>query len=245
MSEASGPETVNRYPMLYVGRGLYGVQKFVAEAEKLGVNRALPERIVGSLMWGDPVLLGEWRPNMEAQRATMLLSMMDSDAPIREPHSNKGLRFKRIGGAQVFGYFRVTGLNFTGPEAAKEALIAILDVVETVAVNQKVARQCGSYEIGSTSFVRDTIADIVEKAQVIETMMNIRFKWFVTGKFEPFGPLDLADAKFSRGVVGLAFDAPLDLNDAKFEGEGTQHPVSFLYDYNRRIYLRKDSKEVQ
>src|SRR5439155_10860494 len=120
----------------------------------------------------------QWAPNVVAQRATITrqVSLTDDASFAEQTRGNRGLRFKRFGAAEVFGYFRVTGLNMTGTPRMKDELTAALDVIETFhGAGMHVSRRCGSYVVESTSYVRDTIAEIMEKAAVVEAAHGLRF----------------------------------------------------------------------
>ena len=47
-----------KYFLHYVGNRLYPKETFIAEAEKIGVNRCVPLMFMHRLHWGDKILLG-------------------------------------------------------------------------------------------------------------------------------------------------------------------------------------------
>ena len=51
-----------KYKLHYVGSKLYPKEVFIKEAQKLGVNRCLPTKIIKKLKWGDRILLGTYVP---------------------------------------------------------------------------------------------------------------------------------------------------------------------------------------
>ncbi len=219
------------YNLLYVGQGLYSVPQFEAEAEKHGVARAMPARIVKTLKWGDSILLAQWVPDREKQR--------DSRQTQTTLEGQEGtVHYKRFGSANVFGYFNVTGLNMGNvPDEAKKALTSMLRVVRIQdhgPGGMPVTRRCGSYVVGSTAFVDDTIEEILTKAAEVEQAMDVKFKWFVTGPFTKIDEIVLDPAKFSRGVVKVEVEGYLP--------EGEFEPgVSFVYDYKRKMYQPKET----
>ncbi len=219
------------YNLLYVGK-LYGIARFEAEAEKHGVARALPASIVGTLKWGEACILAQWQPDREAQRTFHQASLVEGEAPTKH--------FKRIGSAKVFGLFHVTGLNMDAPPEAKAALAGRLNIERTVEYGpggMTVSRACGSYGIGATHFVSDTIAEIIEKAKDIERETGATFKWFAAGRYVRVDhPVILDPCKFTRGVLKVEVDGDL-LPSDEFEPA-----INFLYDYKRKLYARKEEQ---
>lgn len=221
------------YNMLYVGK-LYSIARFEAEAEKHGVSRALPAPVVGTLAWGDSIMLAQWQPDHEAQKASRAMQMTVEGG---EGH----ITFKRIGSAKVFGYVGVTGLNMDAPPEAKAALASKLKIVRTVEYEpggMQVSRECGSYGIGATHYVADTIAEIIEKAKDIEKEMGVTFKWFVAGRYVRIDdPVVLDPCKFTRGVLKVDVDGDL-LSGGDFEPS-----INFIDGYKRQRYARKEEKQ--
>lgn len=226
------------YNLHYVGQGLYSIAQFESEAKEHGVARAMPARIIQTLKWGEPVLLAQWVPDREAQQASRTTqTLLDGQ---------KGkATYKRIGSALVFGYFNVTGLNMnvvgTDSELARFMLKQRLDVIRVQAFEggKQIARRCGSCTIGATFFVQDSIESIMRKAAEIEKELGtVRFKWFVTGSYTAIPHVTLEPAKFSRGVVKVEVEGDLFMLPGAF-----QQSVSFMLDYERKIYQPKEAQE--
>lgn len=233
------------YNLHYVGKGLYSRQQFESEAKTAGVARALPARVVRTLIWADRILLAQWAPDTAAQRASM--TFQDTLLPFDdvEHAGTRGLRFKRFGDAEIFGSFRVTGLNLTAPGnrpaeiLANKMLAFRLKVVGVDTTMFSVRRRCGSYTVGATYYVTDTIEEILDKAAGIEEELGVRFKWFVAGVYEPLGGVvTLSPARFSRGVVRVDVEN-FPETPAK---ESDSHAVSFVLDYSKRTYVRRDEE---
>lgn len=231
------------YSLHYVGQGLYTIAQFETEARKSGVARALPARVVRSLRWGDRILLARWMPDSAAQRASMTFQQT-----LDGGRSTRGMTFTRYGDAQIFGSFRAIGLNMRvegGGETeveAKSLLASQLNVVGADMSPIGVRRRCGSYTIGATYYVTDTIEEILDKAAKIEKARGVRFKWFVTGVYESLGrPVTLCPARFSRGIVRVEVEG-FPETPAK---ETDSHTVGFVLDYSRRTYIRKGDDDVE
>lgn len=230
------------YRMLYVGKGLYNVAQFETEAAKSGVARAVKADQLKRMSWSDPVLLAQWLPDTAAQRATMTFQETFEPTVVG---TTRGLRFKRFGKAEVFGYFRVTGLNMAATPRMKSELLAKLDVVETVDHGpggaRVVKRRCGSYGVQSTSYVRDTIAEILGKAAVIEEAHGLKFRWFACGGFEPLVEMSLDPARFSRGIIKIDMDIPSEqlFEGSLPEGDDARPKINYILDYERKTYQKK------
>lgn len=241
------------YNMHYVGKGLYTRVQFEAEAKTAGVARALPARVVRILKWGDRILLAQWVPDMAAQRASMTFQQT-----LDGSHSTRGMTFTRFGDAEIFGSFRVTGLNMTVLDSnltkgnrlaeadAKARLAGRLSVVGVDTSSSNVHRRCGSYTVGMTYYVTDTIEQILDKAAVIEEKLNIKFKWFVAGVYEPLsGQVTLSPARFTRGIVRVEVEnfpesAAKTQITGKFTDDPGTHAINFVLDYSKRTYVRRE-----
>jgi len=218
----------------YVGSGLYSVEAFEAEATQHGVNRAMPERIVGTLSWGQSIYVARWVPDRDAERAWKEAHEPPEPVEGRAP-------FKHIGEAQVFGRFMVSGLNVTGPAEAKAELIKRLRVVGIVSeIPEKVDRRCGSYQVAARYSVEDSVRDIVEKGKGVEKEMGVKFKWFVNGTYLPVEQFTLPNAQYTRGVLWA--DVPDSLSvPVRWDGSGNP-VVGLVDDYNRRVYVPKKDR---
>lgn len=217
------------YYLNYVGSGVYSVPVFEAEARRIGVSRGLPMRIIRTLSFGDKILLAQWNPDREEQER------------LRPAAQEAGGKYFRVGSAEVFGYFTVSGLSFRceDPEMVA-ALVSTLHVQMLVEANERVDRMCGTGIIGVRYFVTDSVEDVIVKAQTVEREMGRgkRFKFFVTGAYSRIERMTLSPAKFSRGVVKVDVSAPL-------ADELPLQPseVDELRGYQRRMYVPKEQRE--
>ena len=113
-----------------------------------------------------------------------------------------------------------------------------LDIVTSSEPNLKVNRRCGGYTIGTSYIVRDSIKDIIEKAeQLNKTEMNEQIKFFVAGQFNPLN-LTLTPINFSRTLIEV------NINEIKneFETKGFPNRMNYIYDYSKRSYIKKYTK---
>jgi len=176
------------YYLHYVGKGLYSKTKFVHEARKYGVSRALPASQIKKLEWGEPILLAFYE--------------VIDDVPT----------------ADVFGYFYFTRLRHAGLTAeASDELLSRLDVVRIDrSPPQLVVRGCGSYIQGGSAIVRDKPRDIIKKAEEIEEKYGIRIKWFVEGDFHSLPQILIRPVKFARGLLKVRLDVDIkELRDVR------------------------------
>lgn len=197
----------------YVGVKLYPVQTFIKEAQGLGVNRCLPINVVKKIKWNDRILLATYEPKALEEG--------------RDGRSNK-----RNGTAHVFGYFNVTGLSYNASPEFKKALTAQLDVIKTSEPNETVHRQCGSYEIRQSCVIKNSIEDIISKAQKLAEERAEKIKFFVAGAFTPF-ELTISPINFARGVITV--DVTLEPENIT---EEILKMVNTLENYNKRTYIK-------
>lgn len=218
-----------QYYLNYVGGGVYSVPVFEAEAKRVGVSRGLPARIIKTLKFGDKILLAQWKPNHAEQER------------LKPVAQSEGGKYFRVGSAEVFGYFIVRGLNFRCEDPEMVAgLVGLLHIEMMVECNETVERMCGTGVIGVRYYVSDSVEDIIRKAQTVEKEISrgAKFKFFVTGEYHKMDKVEIASAKFSRGVVKVEVSEPLAdaANDRAAE-------VALLKDYSRRMYVAKDERE--
>ena len=200
----------------FVGRGLYGTRRFIAEARRLGVSRAISWASLVKLAedgWGTPVLLAEYRRVQEG----------DQEAE----------------GAVVFGYFYVRGLNI--PQTVSEKLLPKLNISAYQGGGGVVHRLCGSYSIGGSYVVEDSLKELVGKIREAcrELGVNpVRLNVFVTGQLHLLpSPVILRGQKFFRGFRKVQIEG-LDLSKVDVEPY-----LTFIYDYQRRRYLPKEERD--
>ena len=204
----------------YIGKGLYDINSFKKEAKKYGVARALPSTIIKTLKWGDKIYLATYE--------------------------------KSRGVAIIFGYFIIQGINYNGSERLKQAVRSDerLKVVHEQYSGREVKRRCGSYQIGSVTYVDNELKELVEIIEdnaVIETekaVIKEQFKIFVTGRFYET-PLIQVEAPFSRSIVKIPVSKLGSNVLFKVEGETVKtRSLASINDYKQRKRLTKKDKAV-
>jgi hypothetical protein len=202
------------FKLHYTGKGLYGKERFIEEARRLGVSRSVPARMLSKVKWGDPILLAEYEP---------------SDAG----------RFKD-GKALGFGYFAVNGLSLANvPDGLRDKLLKRLDVVDGEAVGATVRRRCGSYIVGSQYVVNDSLGELIAAIRKLSKQEQEKVKVFVNGEFSEL-EFELQPINFCRTLVTVDLDLDPDMI---IRGTG-EVKLAFLYDYERRHYVRKSEDAV-
>jgi len=194
------------YYLHFIGRHLYGKEAFIQEARKFGVRRILPENIVKNLRWGDPILLAVY------------------DKERKE--------------AEVFGYFTVDKISpvFENPEAEKE-LLSKLKVVKVSrgGAGMRINRRCGSYILGSTYYVANTVEEIVDSAKKIKEERGVKVKWFIEGHLKLFKKPFRVKTAFTRSAAKIELEKPI----YEIESEEVAPKVQTVKEYRQRRYLPK------
>jgi hypothetical protein len=229
-----------KYFLHYVGNKLYPKETFIAEAEKIGVNRCVPLMFMHRLHWGDKILLGIFH---QAVIPKEIVSVPSENGELTTGQTEEingrlnkcGKWNRKDGTADVFGYFVLQGLNLTASKEYKDRFTSLLNVVETKEMNQKIQRQCGSYTLGTSRVVTNTIEEIVEIAQQLEVEMNEHARFFLGGQFFPLSAT-LTPATFSRALIQVEIDATLTIEEMK------QGNIGLILDYDKRTYIPKHSR---
>lgn len=207
-----------KYYLHYVASGktgIYGKDVFIKEAKQIGVNRSLPYFLIKKLKWGDKILLANFEPLHIGE------TYLDKGNPMSKKFQD--------GIANIFGYFVVSGLNLTASQELKERLYKQLDIFSSNDMPKAVKRSCGSYVVSVSHIVTNSLADIIEKAQLLSKEMNEKVKYFVGGNFyELQGKVE--GINFSRSIIEVEFS---DVNNI----EEIQTQVGFIQDYNKRGYV--------
>jgi len=94
------------------------------------------------------------------------------------------------------------------------------------------------------SYVRESIAEIVERGEAIAQELGIKVKWFVTGTvFRPLAPhVSIEDAPFTRTIVKVELEGWTPFvtpPQAKTDGR----PLAFIGDYSSRRYRKISDEE--
>lgn len=171
-----------RLPWLhYIGRGTYGRHAAVEEFQRIGVNRAISFGQLSQMKWGDVVYLAEFTPD--------------------------GRRARGYGNATVFGFFRLSGLNYTLPPEIREYLAqrtVTSCTVVTYGLDDRVVRQCGSYNITGHCTTRDSIEDIINAIKLFCDENNLNpnsYNYFLAGTFHQIEPSIRFPLYFYRGYA--------------------------------------------
>jgi len=132
------------------------------------------------------------------------------------------LAYYREGKAEVFGYFNVNGLTHNLPKEVYEDLLETVDVVRLDNTSVSVSRACGSYTVGSTAYIDETLESLVEKIKQACEKHGVdpnKFKWFINGRYYPFkNSFVLTPAKFTRGYMRVKIK-DLDIQRQQIESE--------------------------
>lgn len=201
----------------YIGK-LYSIKKFEQESLKYGVSRAIPLHLLSKIQFGEKIYLGQWNFTEEIT--------IDVENELT----------KRIGTADIFGYFIVNGLNL--PDKITELLLPKLNIKEvSEPTHSQVERGCGSYEVTAVVFVDNSMEEILQVLK--ETMKDLNMKnvkVFLTGVYHPIIPhLEIQEMEFSRSFVDLPYS-----NDGKLLEVEKQ--IQFIEDYKRIKYKTKKKK---
>lgn len=218
-----------RYLLHYIGERIYTVESFIAEAKKLGVNRCLPLKLIKSIKFGDKILLATFEP-----KKIITSQQLSFEGFEEEQEKIDGRKNKKDGTAKVFGYFTVSGLNLRASDAFKEALTAQLDVVESKDNNALYQRGCGSYLLGASYIITNTIEEVVSKIETLMLERKENVKVFITGAFTEL-TAEISPINISRTVIAVDI-----LEDIPFED--VINVIGYIYNYEKRLYIKKYDK---
>jgi hypothetical protein len=213
-------ENNNQFKLHFIGQNMYNTEIFEAEAKHVGVNRAVPFSQLTGLKWGDPVLLARYIPVLSKEERVEL----DKE---EKP---------KYGQAEIFGYFVINGLSHNLPSELSQELQKELNIVRIDNNSYGVSRACGSYSVGATAYISDTLEELLKKIKEIigtdkEFGVN-NCKWFITGKYYPLQPFILDPITFSRGLQTVTVE---NLNLSLQQDE--QASLIWIYNYRRRGYM--------
>lgn len=209
------------YSLHYIGMGMYTTSSFIEEAKRLGVQRALSFSFLQNLKWGQPILLARYIPKPK-------------------PKLPKTTKTAQNGTAEVFGYMTLNGLTNNLPPAVMNQLSRLLKLKEQTTPllgnRTHISRACGSYDIGTTLLIQDTLKELLDKIKTLIDDPN-DFKWFITGEFHTLTSFILDPAKFARGLTEISIHK-LDIKKQSI----TSANLVWLYNYRRREYMPKNLK---
>lgn len=229
----------------YVGSKLYPKEVFIREAKELGVNRCLPLRMIKKLKWGDRILLATFIPNeitycdCEEHKEEIIqgnICLKCKKFILVGGQKIDGRKNKKDGKAVIFGYFDIRGLNINASNEFKTALTSQLNVIESRESNLSVKRQCGSYTIGTSHIITNSIEDIIQKAEYLSEAMNEKVKFFVSGQFYPL-ETTIEPINFTRTLIEVEITEELTAEDVT-----EKKVIGMIKDYNKRTYIKKYAK---
>lgn len=211
----------DRYLLHLIGNGLYGAPRFIREAKRLGVNRAMPLSFLKTLTFGQNVLLGE-----------------HISEPI--PNSDEVTHVVR-----VFGYFHLSGITYDAPDEVRKKVAERLHVVEVTnapLTPQPITRACGSYCIIGGYVVTDSLEDIVKVIEDVSRELNYNsaaYRFFINGELNVFdSPVLIHNQKFFRGYKFV------ELEGLNFREDMPRPSVTEIYSYERRKYIKKKDRSA-
>ncbi|RLG54496.1 MAG: hypothetical protein DRO00_01180 [Thermoproteota archaeon] len=214
MTETQGAMTQGHW-LHYVGAKYYTPKTFKKEAKKYGVARATPIPIAKTMKFGERVLLAFKKD------------------PEEECTEQK---------AWIFGYFTISGVNIKGlTEEANKELMGKLRVIEyheskgDGGGGGTVDRRCGSYSIGSTAIIDNTLRETVEAIEEVAKKYNLDVQIFLTGSFHEIEEPYEIFAPFTRGYMRLTEDGVEELEDGG-------KVIKEIQNYQKRKHLPERAK---
>lgn len=265
--------TTHPYWLHYAGGRVYDKpERFIREARRLGVARAMPKTFLRAMSFGDAVLVGNWTPRrcscdlVDRRRGVIAFVEAGSNAewrpnPACAKHGTD--RDALEGFATVFAGFRLTGVNVNASEAARAAMHKRLKIVDVEVLEEprRVERECGGYSIVVVAHVSNTIEEVVKAAQEVEVETGEPVKLFMTCGPEhvrEIGPpyVTLDPAKFTRTVLRVDIEDGSMASGVTVVGESYRRwdddlaplnpawvDVNFVMDYSSRRYVPKKLRE--
>lgn len=218
-----------KYLLNFIGERIYTVESFIAEAKKLGVNRGMPLKQIKTMKFGDKILLATF--DQKLGQTEQQLSFEGFEA---EQKKFDGRKNKKDGTAKVFGYFTVSGLNLRASDAFKEELTKQLDVVESKDNNALYQRGCGSYLLGTSYIITNTLEEVVSKIEKLMLERNESVKVFITGAFTELNA-EISPINYSRSVIAVDI-----VEEIPFEE--VINVIGYIYNYEKRLYIKKYDK---
>jgi len=251
-----------KYYLHYIGSKLYPKDIFIKEAKTIGVNRCIPIRMIKKLKFGDKILLGNFLSKEiyhiehcpHCYKVGKLIALehikIGNEDVFGCPKCNIEIereksihadkidqrKNKKNGKANIFGYFVISGLNIKASNELKEELVKKLNIVMTRNPNLEIKRQCGSYLLGKSYVVRNTIEEIATIAEGLGKIMNEEVKLFLAGQFKDF-ETTIEPINFTRTLIPIEIDSNIQLEDLQF-----MKKVGLIYNYEKRAYIKKQEK---
>jgi len=209
------------------------------ESVKLGCNRSIPADVLSKIKWAEPVVVADWQSQETELYGNHRRYVKPKDILARMDETKHCEVYAPKGCLIPFGYFTVDAVvphGFT--DDARERFNKTLDIVQFIDdTPTRVVRACGSYLMSGGCVVRDTIEQIVDKAENIAKLHSQKLKWFVSGRFHEINTTPVEGVKYGRGFYKLSLTIPKEI-------DGTIQTVRFLGEYSKRKYTSEKLDDV-
>ena len=148
------------------------------------------------------------------------------------------------GKAIIFGYFVLTGLNYTGSEQLKQAVRndERLIVIHETFGGFEVRRKCGSYYVGSRVFVDNEFKEVVEIILERAREFGESIKIFAAGRFYETSTVHVEDVPFSRSIVKVPVEKLRSNVLLRVDAKADEKQISHIYDYKQKRRLTRKDK---
>jgi hypothetical protein len=209
------------FKLHFVGKRFYTIPSFEEEAKRLGVQRAVSFSHIKQLKLGEPILLAQFTNTSRVKR-------------------------KRVGSAEVFGYFTFEGISHTLPVEVSNKLNNQLSVSSSNRVSIPEIRECGRDRVAEIATIRNNVETLLENInEIVEKPNRKPHRWFVIGEYKPIPPAQqpvVKNMKFNRGISKIEITGP-NLKKLKTAGlkkrRVTQARLVRLEAYEPRKYMPK------
>lgn len=203
--------------MCFVGKRLYGIERFVKEAVKLGVSRAIPPTMLKNFEFGDRIYLAVMEKQIEGLKKVQ---------------------------ATIFGFYTIENLLLSCSEALKKEIYSDprYKVVKIEDMNVTVNRICGSYTVTSTAFVDASLKEIAEVITEKSMQANEKVRIMLGGKFSPVEPLTIV-TPFSRSPIRVECDESIIKPLSKMPND-FEKKVLHVDRYSKRTSISKEEADI-
>ena len=157
----------------FIGKRFYTRRKFVEEARRYEVARAIPPSQLKTLNWGDVIYLAEFERDEEQGKAI------------------------------IFGYMSADGLLVQCSDAVRREVHKQFEVVEASVSPQRVSRGCGTYVISGAAYVKDaSLAELVKAYEKAAKERGEKIKFLLKGPLTLLGrDIVVEGVRFARGIL--------------------------------------------
>jgi len=148
------------FKLHYIGKEMYNIDVFEREAQRHGVQRAVSFSQLKTLKFGIPVLLASYIKPIPTTNTEQI--------------SKKGIS-SVLPSAEVFGYFTLDGISHNLPKDLSQLLQSKLSIIKTEESPFSVSRACGSYSVGSITYIKEDLSTLLKKIQELFTIHKKEF----------------------------------------------------------------------